>query len=459
MKTVPYAFLVKRGALYTVLVGISVCAFLNQPGASSPNGYPAAPPRGPQSPYLNHDGTPLVKKKGIFGSIRKGIKHGMKGYKQAYKDSRKGRTSYKYNNNPYYAGRNGFSAQHPAGYGGGSPPVQNSFGNPGGQGQGAHTGSQSNMSPMGAQNNGSYLNTPSAPSLGASSAISGGVSAAGVSAAGVSAAGVPAVGVPHGVVSHGEVSHGEVPHGGMEGPVVNASAGGGGDGNIGQSDTPANTPKMAEKETANTMPSNGIDQANRVREALSLSLPDVNITDRIAAANVIGEYYSILLRKKNSIPDIRPITNILVYPVSNGEYTDYWGRIKFKKSEKGAIMDMSGFFQGTEVVTKSDILKKGQLTEIGFYQSTGLSKDESQQNYSTMRSLLQEISKETNKDIDALHYGNVSIKMLDGLVESFAQSQKKSNQKSSCLTVCVCQDSVCSLPCKSIKCIEPMYLI
>lgn len=187
------------------------------------------------------------------------------------------------------------------------------------------------------------------------------------------------------------------------------------------------------------------------------SISTGDIKDGIAAANVIGMYYDSLVQSKGSLSGIQPISGILAYPVSNGLYTDYWGKIQFKMGENGELVDQTGLFVGEPVGSREDILKNGSLTDIGFYQKKGISRDAMDQNYVSTKMLIEEISNVTKKDVQALHNEKIDISYVDGIFNYYNSQKKK--KKDSCLTICVCSNKTCSGPCKSIKCVEPMYLL
>ncbi|OAG31398.1 hypothetical protein NEDG_01925 [Nematocida displodere] len=184
-----------------------------------------------------------------------------------------------------------------------------------------------------------------------------------------------------------------------------------------------------------------------------------DLRDGISAANVLGNYYEVLLNRRGFLEGIKPISNIMVYPHENGEFTDYWGNLKFTYDTGGVLRDKTGYFEGYKVGSKEEIPQLGQLTEIGFYQTAPIPKNDKDSNYITMRMLIDEISKGTNKPIETLHNENIGIGFMDGILEYFKNQQKAHKKKKSCLSVCICQDSACKLPCKSVKCIEPMYIV
>ncbi|KAI5173289.1 hypothetical protein NEFER03_2231 [Nematocida sp. LUAm3] len=190
------------------------------------------------------------------------------------------------------------------------------------------------------------------------------------------------------------------------------------------------------------------------------SLSSETLKDGIAAVNVIGSYYDVLKKKSGKIPGVSsPIPDILVYPVGNNVYTDYWGVLKFSPNPEGVLMDESKYFQGIGVKSKEEIIEQGALSEIGFYQKRDLPENSSNQNYLAMKALIQEISTDTHKDVEALHGEKVGFGLLSGLQDYYENSAKLERKKRSCLTVCICSNESCSGPCKSIKCIEPMYLL
>ncbi|KAI5181830.1 hypothetical protein NEOKW01_1987 [Nematocida sp. AWRm80] len=190
------------------------------------------------------------------------------------------------------------------------------------------------------------------------------------------------------------------------------------------------------------------------------SISSSNILDGIAAANVLTKYYDILLNRKQPIPNITPISNILAYPVSDTEYVDYWGSISFiKNPSTGALVDSTGYFLGVPVESKEQILSLGDLTEIGLFQKKGMTPDELDKNYRTTKALIDEIASDTKQDVQSLHNERLPLKFMDGMMNYFNNKTAKLKEKKSCLTVCVCDNNTCSGPCKSIKCIEPMYLL
>lgn len=191
----------------------------------------------------------------------------------------------------------------------------------------------------------------------------------------------------------------------------------------------------------------------------SMHLSSEGLRDGIAAANVLCTYYSILIHRKGRVEGIKPISNILVYPVGESVYTDYWGALKFTQNGSGALLDESNYFTGQKVSSKEEIIKKGYLSDIGFYQAKDIPEAEMNSNYITAKMLIQEISNETKKDIDVLHREKVGLEFISGLQEYYQKEQEQIKNEKSCLTVCICSNNSCSGPCKSIKCVEPMYLI
>lgn len=180
------------------------------------------------------------------------------------------------------------------------------------------------------------------------------------------------------------------------------------------------------------------------------------LSDGLAAANVLSSYYGVLLEHKGQVEGIRPIRHVLVYPVGNNEYSDYWGFLKFRYNDRGMLVDPTGYFEGYKVQSKEEIPKEGKLTDIGLYQKTEQTKEEMDGNYVSMKMLIDEISRNTKKDIQTLHNEKMQPVLMQGLAEYFQHNQ---DHKDTCMTVCICQDHTCQKPCKSIKCIEPMYLL
>lgn len=198
-------------------------------------------------------------------------------------------------------------------------------------------------------------------------------------------------------------------------------------------------------------------RSNSSSSSFSGSISINDIKDGIAAANVIGTYYDTLVERKGSFKGVQPISGILAYPVSNGVYTDYWGKIQFRMGENGGLIDSSGYFIGEPVGSKEDIVKNGSLSDIGFYQKKGISREIMDQNYVFTKMLIEEIGNATQKDVQALHNEKLGLEFLDGIFDYYKRQSKK--KKESCLTICVCSNKTCSGPCKSIKCVEPMYLL
>lgn len=189
------------------------------------------------------------------------------------------------------------------------------------------------------------------------------------------------------------------------------------------------------------------------------SLSPEGLRDGIAAVNVLTTYYSLLVQKKGMIEGIKPITGILVYPAGNGVYMDYWGMLKFTMNEHNTLVDDSGYFVGYKVSSKEEIIRQGYLSEIGFYQLKSTPEEEMNNNYIAAKMLIQEISNETKKDIDTLHKEKIGLDFISGMQEYYERQQRKKENQKSCLTICICSNSSCTGPCKSIKCIEPIYLI
>jgi len=189
------------------------------------------------------------------------------------------------------------------------------------------------------------------------------------------------------------------------------------------------------------------------------ALSPEEVKEGIAAASILGSHYDALTAKKGIVEGIKQIRSVLVYPLKNGLFTDYWGKIMFRYNESGVLVDETGLFQGHKVEKKEEILKSGHLTEIGLYQKNNLPKEEVDSNYVSMKLLLGEIANSTHKDIKTLHDEKVGLEFVEGITEYYNHMQRSQNSKSSCMTVCVCDDSTCSLPCKAIKCIEPVYLM
>ncbi|KAI5190554.1 hypothetical protein NEMIN01_1092 [Nematocida minor] len=183
-----------------------------------------------------------------------------------------------------------------------------------------------------------------------------------------------------------------------------------------------------------------------------------DIKDGIAAASVISNYYDTLVQRKGAIGGITPISGIMAYPVSNGVYTDYWGKIQFTMGQDGVLVDSSGYFTGEPVGSKNEILTSGYLSDIGFYQKKGIPKEMMDQNYISTKMLIEEIASATQKDVQALHNEKIDLNFLEGIFDYF-KKQKRRDRKKSCMTVCICSNSTCSGACKSIKCVEPMYLL
>lgn len=129
--------------------------------------------------------------------------------------------------------------------------------------------------------------------------------------------------------------------------------------------------------------------------ASAVTISSSDMIDGIAAANVIGTYYNTLVQKKGAIHGITPVSGILAYPTSNGIYTDYWGKIQFTMGDGGVLVDSSGYFTGVPVKTKEDIISTGYLSDIGFYQKKGLSKQEMDKNYINAKMLIEEIAAAT----------------------------------------------------------------
>lgn len=189
---------------------------------------------------------------------------------------------------------------------------------------------------------------------------------------------------------------------------------------------------------------------------LSDSVSSDILSDGLAAANVLSTYYGVLLEHKGQVEGIRPIRHVLAYPIGNNEYSDYWGFLKFRYNDRGVLVDPSGHFEGHKVQSKEEIPKEGRLTDIGLYQKTEQTKEEMDGNYVSMKMLIDEISRSTKKDIQSLHDEKMQPVLVQGLAEYFQSTQER---RETCLTVCICQDHTCQKPCKSIKCIEPMYLL
>ncbi|KAI5166121.1 hypothetical protein NEIRO03_0913 [Nematocida sp. AWRm78] len=200
--------------------------------------------------------------------------------------------------------------------------------------------------------------------------------------------------------------------------------------------------------------------AHASAHASSSSSYSLNIKDGLAAANVIGNYYNTLVERKGAISGISPITGIMAYPIGNGLYTDYWGKIKFQMNEGGTLVDSSGYFSGVPVGTKEEIISTGDLSDIGFYQQKGLPEEVANQNYISTKMLIEEIANTTKKDVQQLHDEKIDFQFLDGIM-GYYKNQKKQLEsgKKSCMTVCICSNSTCTGQCKSIKCVEPMYLL
>ncbi|KAI5186958.1 hypothetical protein NEHOM01_1824 [Nematocida homosporus] len=189
------------------------------------------------------------------------------------------------------------------------------------------------------------------------------------------------------------------------------------------------------------------------------SLSSEGLRDGISAANVLGSYYDVLVGLKKPIQGISPITGILAYPISDNLYTDYWGIIKFHPNSQGLLTDKSGYFYGERVNSRKDIMRHGSLSEIGFYQKRGLTENEMNNNYIAVKMLIQEISNITKKDIETLHNEKIGVGFLQGIQEYYGNIQNRLKNRKTCLTICICSNSSCTGPCKSIKCVEPMYLI
>ncbi|KAI5132716.1 hypothetical protein NEAUS06_0312 [Nematocida ausubeli] len=149
----------------------------------------------------------------------------------------------------------------------------------------------------------------------------------------------------------------------------------------------------------------------------------------------------------------------MAYPIGGGIYSDYWGKIQFKMNQDGGLIDSSGYFTGVPVESKDEIISTGILSDIGFYQARDLSKDVMSQNYISAKMLIEDISNTTKKDIQELHDEKFSGDFLSGVMKYFKSGRGQPGKEKSCMTVCICSDPTCSKKCKSIKCIEPMYLL
>lgn len=190
-----------------------------------------------------------------------------------------------------------------------------------------------------------------------------------------------------------------------------------------------------------------------------------DIENGIAAVNTISNHYDVLRDKARSNAGIGVISKILVYPDGDG-FRDYWGKLAFHKAGN-RVVDESGYFEGIIVESRSQIPEKGMLTDIGFYQDASLGREELSSHYVSMKMIIEEISKETHIKTGDLQKEKVDLSMVSELVGLLNKSASKKAEGAKrtgaslppCITVCICQDPMCSLPCAAIKCVEPRYTV
>lgn len=151
--------------------------------------------------------------------------------------------------------------------------------------------------------------------------------------------------------------------------------------------------------------------------------------------------------KKN----IERINGILIYE-KDGIYHDYWDKLTFAK-DKDKYTDETDIFEGMPVNSYEEIIEKGNLTPIGFYQSKDLTEDDHEKHFKTIKNIIRELAKERKVNIPELFRENNKIPIIDRLI--FARAYKNtlgpSKQEDNYVKVCVCDDSFCIKPCEQIR--------
>ncbi|KAM0676309.1 hypothetical protein GVAV_000273 [Gurleya vavrai] len=175
--------------------------------------------------------------------------------------------------------------------------------------------------------------------------------------------------------------------------------------------------------------------------------------------NTISRNIDVIKNQLKNHQQYGKIRGILIYE-HDGEYLDYWGKLKFKK-ENEKYIDDTGYFEGELCGSFEEITEKGILTPNGFFQNKKLSTGELGAQFTTIKLLIEEISHEKGKSIRELLQENNDISITDRLIfaHSYKDTLKNKQKDSECVKVCVCADSFCKEPCKEIRCVNKKDLM
>jgi hypothetical protein len=181
--------------------------------------------------------------------------------------------------------------------------------------------------------------------------------------------------------------------------------------------------------------------------------------EALARISIIPGGFNLFCQVINNLPLIREkianrkaigkIANVLVY---GGEsLTDYWGRLRFFR-EGDRYVDDTGYFEGKHVEKFADILEQGRLTDVGLFQSKDAAESEIKSNVISMKMLYNEIAKAREVRLEKLIEEKCSLSAVEELI--YFSNYSGPTSKTESVNVCICSDSFCREPCKTIMVVE-----
>lgn len=145
-----------------------------------------------------------------------------------------------------------------------------------------------------------------------------------------------------------------------------------------------------------------------------------DIESGLSAVTAISNHYDSIRKRENDFAGT--IGKILIY--KDGDvFRDYWGKLKFTYQD-GRYVDEKGYFEGVAVKDREEIMERGVLTDIGFFQDGSISSEEVNNQYITMKMIMDEIASSSHLSMDDLQKEKMDVSTVTRLVESIKKVGK-----------------------------------